>query len=264
MKWKKFLVQSLFNWRREPQRIAPPQVPPGQRLYCVGDIHGRDDLLEQLHEQIETDSANHHGPKQIIYLGDYIDRGPASRQVVDRLISNTPRSFEPIFLRGNHEQALLDFLQDAMRMGAWLNWGGRETLNSYGIPLPANLGPEHMELLSRQLAERLPAKHLQFYDALRPDHTCGDYFFVHAGIRPGVALHKQELGDKLWIREDFTRSQEQHPAVVVHGHSITSVAELLPNRIGIDTGAFYTGVLTALVLEEKSQRLLQTSQSGAS
>jgi len=264
VRWKKLLAQSLFNWRREPQRRAEPRVPSGQRIYCIGDIHGRDDLLQLLHDQIAADAATYRGLKQIVYLGDYIDRGPASRQVVDRLISQTPVGFEPIYLRGNHEQALLDFLQDARRMATWLNWGGKETLNSYGVLLPPNLAPEHIELLGRQLAQRIPETHLKFYDGLLPDHAVGDYYFVHAGIRPGVALHKQELGDKLWIREDFTRSQEQHPAVVVHGHSITAQAEMLPNRIGIDTGAFYTGVLTALVLEENSQRLLQTSKSASS
>jgi len=259
VKWKWFLVQSLFSWRKEPQRNSTPEVSPGLRVYCIGDIHGRDDLLQQLHEMIVADAEQHKGQKRIIYLGDYIDRGPASKQVVDRLINHSVQGFEQVFLLGNHEQALLDFLQDARRMSAWLHWGGRETLESYGIMMLPGMGPEHLELLSRQLAARLPEQHKRFYESLQSDHTEGDYYFVHAGIRPGITLKKQELGDKLWIREEFTRSTELHPAVIVHGHSITSKVELLPNRIGIDTGAFYSGVLTALVLEGPSQRLLQTN-----
>jgi len=258
VKWKWFLGQSLFSWRKEPQRDSAPEVPPGLRVYCIGDIHGRDDLLQQLHEMIVADAAQYEDQKKIIYLGDYIDRGPGSKQVVDRLVSTPMPGFEQVFLLGNHEQALLDFLQDARRMAAWLQWGGRETLSSYGIVMLPGMGLEHVELLSRQLAERLPESHKSFYAALQSDHQEGSYYFVHAGIRPGIALKKQELGDKLWIREEFTRSLELHPAVIVHGHSITSKVELLPNRIGIDTGAFYSGVLTALVLEGPSQRLLQT------
>jgi serine/threonine protein phosphatase 1 len=239
--------------------MAKPQAPAGQRIYCIGDIHGRADLLQQLHALVAADAAAYPGQKLLIYLGDYIDRGPDSRQVVDRLISGAPDGFEPVFLLGNHEQALLDFLQDARRMAAWLHWGGRETLRSYGISLSQHLEIEQLQAVGRELADRVPAEHKAFYASLRSDYSAGDYYFVHAGIRPGVALHKQQLGDKLWIREEFTRSQEQHPAVVVHGHSITPDVELLPNRIGIDTGAFYTGVLTALVLEDTSQRLLQTS-----
>lgn len=236
-------------------------MPSGQRIYCIGDIHGRDDLLQQLHKQIEADAAECNGKKQIIYLGDYIDRGPSSKQVLDRLIEHKLAGFESVFLLGNHEQALLDFLENAKAMAAWMNWGGKETLISYRVTLPPAVYIEQMELLAIQLRDRLPEKHLNFLATLEHCYSVGNYYFVHAGIRPGVPLAKQELGDQLWIREEFTRSQQQHEAVVVHGHSIATQAELLPNRIGIDTGAFHSGVLTALVLEGSSQRLLQTGQS---
>jgi serine/threonine protein phosphatase 1 len=210
---------------------------------------------------ITSDASGYQGEKLIVYLGDYIDRGPASKQVVDRLLAQSLPGFEFIFLLGNHERALLDFLEDATAMAAWLSWGGKETLNSYGIRLPAPIHTQQIKQLAAQLSQVLPASHLSFFQALQSSHTVGSYYFVHAGIRPGVPLSKQELGDQLWIREDFTRDQQVHEAIIVHGHSITSQAELLPNRIGIDTGAFHTGVLTALVLEDGEQRLLQTGMS---
>lgn len=255
------MVPPLFKWTRSKDAATTePAIPAGQRIYCIGDIHGRDDLLAQLHAQILEDAADFDGQRFTVYLGDYIDRGPASCQVIDRLLDQPLAGFEAIYLLGNHEQALLDFLQDPRAMAAWMNWGGKQTLASYGVPLPPGLSLEHMQLLSHQLQENLPDRHLRFYQALVPSHASGDYYFVHAGIRPGIALHQQELGDQLWIREEFTRSSQQHEAVIVHGHSISTEAELLPNRIGIDTGAFHTGVLTALVLENQTQRLLQTGK----
>lgn len=236
---------------------------PGYRIYCIGDIHGRDDLLAELHQMIVQDAHGYEGVKQILYLGDYIDRGPSSNQVIERLISASPQGFESIFLLGNHEQALLDFLVDARAMIGWMGWGGAETLKSYGLVLVQQPQLMHIERLGRELKARLPAEHLRFLENLRHCYAAGDYYFVHAGVRPGVPLDRQELGDQLWIREVFTQSQQEHGAMIVHGHSISRQVERLPNRIGIDTGAFYTGVLTALVLEGTSQRLLQTGQAAA-
>jgi serine/threonine protein phosphatase 1 len=232
-----------------------PAYPAGKRIYVIGDIHGRADLLDQLHAMIKADASGFEGARQVLYLGDYIDRGDDSRQVIDTLLSKPLSDFESIYLLGNHEQALLDFLLDPEAMSGWLSWGGRETLASYSIQV--SLSPALPEL--RDMLERAtPASHLNFYENCQLHYTEGDYYFVHAGIRPGIALDKQRFEDQLWIRDPFTSSTRDHGAVIVHGHSISEQAELLPNRIGLDTGAYYSGVLTCLVLEGTDQRLLQT------
>ena len=227
-------------------------------MYCIGDIHGRADLLEDLHAQIREDASNFDGVNQLLYLGDFIDRGDESRRVIDLLISQPLPDFEYIYLLGNHEQSMLDFLLDAGAMAGWLHWGGRETLLSYGINVPLTPAPSDLDELKVLLERALPAKHLHFLQNCTLSHTEGSYYFVHAGIRPGVKLERQDYQDQLWIRDAFTRSTRDHGAVVVHGHTISEEVEFLPNRIGIDTGAYYSGVLTCLVLEGEEQRLLQT------
>lgn len=234
------------------------RYPDGKRLYCIGDIHGRADLLEQLHKMIEADASGYDGDKQLLYLGDYIDRGEQSKRVVDILLQQPLPGFEAIHLLGNHEQALLDFLIDPHAMASWLGFGGVATLHSYGIETGLVSSRQYLEAIRAKLEEKLPHSHREFYENCILCHAEGSYYFVHAGIRPGVALEKQLFEDQLWIRETFTASMANHGVIVVHGHTISAEPELLPNRIGIDTGAFATGVLTALVLEGSDQRLLQT------
>ena len=239
-----------------------PHVPDNERIYSIGDIHGRADLLEQLHKQIQKDAKAHKGKKTIVYLGDYIDRGEQSCQVIDILLSNPLDGFECIYLRGNHERAMLDFIDFPGAASAWLSFGGKEALNSYGIPLAHIPSMQHMGEIAQSLDEKLPDTHREFLtETCRDSWQYGSYYFVHAGIRPGVPLDKQTQEDKLWIREEFLGSTISHGTIVVHGHSITQVPELLPNRIGIDTGAYATGVLTSLVLEGEDQRLIQTAKS---
>ncbi|PWC52323.1 metallophosphoesterase family protein [Azospirillum sp. TSO22-1] len=249
---------SFARWQRtEP---APAAVPRGLRVYAIGDVHGRLDLLDRMLDMIETDGAA--APelvKYIVYLGDYVDRGPHSRGVIKRLAEGPPPGFGAIHLKGNHEASMLAFLED-IRVGPnWLTFGGTATLASYHVPPPhADSAPEDLAQAQEQLRLRLPPAHRGFLDSLRTSVTIGDYLFAHAGIRPGVPLERQREDDLLWIRDDFLRSAADHGKVVVHGHTISPEPELRANRIGIDTGAFATNRLTCLVLEGTERRFLTT------
>ena len=254
----KAFVKKWLGAAEEPTEVTPPRVEAHQRVYSIGDIHGRADLLLELHSKIQADAAGFDGPRSLVYLGDCIDRGMHSREVVDELLDNPLPGFESIYLMGNHEQTLLDFLQHPKVAQGWLNWGGRETLLSYGLDVPMQINRDDAEDLRGAFQQVLPERHLGFYESMQMMHVSGDYLFVHAGIRPGKTLQEQSNEDLLWIRQDFTESRRQHDHVVVHGHTISDEVEFHPNRIGIDTGAYCTGVLTCLVLEDDSRRLLQT------
>jgi serine/threonine protein phosphatase 1 len=247
-------------FRKTQKQHVHPHVPKNQRIYSIGDIHGRADLLSQLHDKIKIDADRYEGKKTIVYLGDYVDRGEQSKQVIDILLNEPLEGFESIHLKGNHEQAMLDFIAFPGAAAAWLTFGGRECLNSYGIPLAHIPSMNEVAEIAQKLDDKLPDDHRAFMTNSLHHWQCGSYYFVHAGIRPGIALENQSIEDLLWIRADFLGSTLSHGVIVVHGHSISMIPELLPNRIGIDTGAFSTGVLTALVLEDEEQRLLQTGE----
>jgi serine/threonine protein phosphatase 1 len=249
------LLDKLRRAHKEPVR---PNYPAGKRLYCIGDIHGRADLLERLHQAIVDDASGFAGQLQALYLGDYIDRGEESSRVIELLLQQPLEGFECIHLLGNHEQSMLGFLTDPVAMASWLSFGGMATLFSYGVGLGRIPGTGDLELLRGKLEENLPHRHRRFLEDCALYHREGSYYFVHAGVRPGVALERQRVEDQLWIREEFIESRANHGAIVVHGHTVTAQAELCPNRINIDTGAYRTGVLTALVLEGETQRLIQT------
>lgn len=227
------------------------KVPDGQRLYAIGDIHGRLDLLLELHRQIEADIRERPGPTQqtVVYLGDYVDRGPSSYDVLDYLIGNPLPACDQIFLRGNHEELMLRFLNKGDG-GVWLSNGGDATIASYGLSVPWMADDDHtLETLRRELSAAIPSRHLSFLQSLQLSHEAGDYFFVHAGVRPHTPLDQQRPTDLVWIREPFLLSDADFGKRVVHGHTISNAPEVRPNRIGIDTGAFYSGSLTCLVLE---------------
>jgi len=258
------MFQKLTKKFRKP--LIPhrhPHVPENQRIYCIGDIHGRADLLSHLHKKIQIDVEPFKGKKTIVYLGDYVDRGDQSRQVIEILLSDPLEDFEAVYIKGNHEQAMLDFIEYPDAAAAWLSFGGREALNSYGIPLAYIPPTSKLAEIAQKLDETLPDSHRAFMLNTQYSWQCGSYTFVHAGIRPGVPLDQQSPEDLLWIRDDFLRCTQSYGTIVVHGHSISEFPELLPNRIGIDTGAYSTGVLTCLILEGEEQRLLQTGVTPA-
>lgn len=235
-----------------------PKTPAGHRAYVVGDVHGRLDLLDDLLRKIELDvSASAPRKNLIVFLGDLIDRGPSSSQVVERLRTYKPRDCEVAFLSGNHEEVLLRVLEgDTELLERWLQFGGGECLASYG------LGLRTIEVLAapqvlRRAREVIPAEHVSFLRSFADTVTFGDYLFVHAGIKPGVSLEKQEPQDLRWIRKPFLEDKGEHFAFVVHGHTISDEVDVRTNRIGIDTGAYRTGLLSALRLEDEGQAIIQ-------
>lgn len=237
---------------------SPPTLPRGVRLYTVGDIHGRADLLDRLHQRIAVDAESANGVAcHIVYLGDYVDRGAQSPEVIDRLCGGPPPGFGVIHIKGNHDDVMLRFLGDIRFGPQWLRFGGLATLAGYGIALPSTgSAEERLTRIQTDLRATLPQRHYEFLRSLRPHLTVGDYFFAHAGVRPGVPLDRQTERDLLWIREDFLNSNRDFGKVVVHGHTIVGEPEVRPNRIGIDTGAFATNRLTCLVLEGAERRFL--------
>ena len=240
---------------------AAAWVPGGTRVYAIGDIHGRVDLLEALHRDIRADADAHPADRQVlVYVGDYVDRGPDSRGVLEMLIEDPLPGFERIYLMGNHEAYLLQFLEDTSVVRAWLMNGGDATLRSFGLdPFGSTEGRQRPQWLQERLRESLRPEEEAFLRNLRPYHIEGDYIFVHAGVRPGVPLDAQDPYDMMWIREPFINSGEDFGKVVVHGHTPFQQPDRRANRIGIDTGAVYGGALTALVLDGCEQRFLQAA-----
>ncbi len=233
-------------------------IPEGMRVYAVGDIHGCAKLLDRLTAIIVQDSQAASVQRQIVYLGDYVDRGPDSKGVIERLLAPPPEGFLVQHLRGNHDQMMLDFLTDPAVFSIWKSFGAQETLMSYGVLPPRFDDVAAFEEARDRLAEALPQAHLQFLQALPLSVTIGGYFFAHAGVHPGIALHDQVPEDLLWIRDEFLNSTQDFGTVIVHGHSPTEEPVRRPNRIGVDTGAYATGRLTCVVLQGTSSRFLHT------
>jgi len=239
------------------------RVPPGVCVYAVGDVHGRVDLLADLHRQIAED-AGHLTPgtdKLVVYVGDFVDRGMESRQVIDLLLKRPLPDFSAVYLLGNHDAWLLSFLVDPQCGPTWLRYGGDATLHSYGVSVGLRRDdPQHYGRLQAELRERVPRRHVDFLQNLELSYETGDFLFVHAGVRPTLPLDRQAAEDLLWIREPFLSWRRDFGKVVVHGHTVGAEPIVRSNRIGIDTGACWTGCLTCLVLEEGSYRFLSTAR----
>ncbi len=236
--------------RRKKQRA--PRLPVGLRVYAIGDVHGRADLLDEVFCRINAHQAENPVLRPVtILLGDYIDRGPASRDVLDLLIARNLRH-EMVCLKGNHEPYILEFLRRPGRLREWSMLGGRETLMSYGIKPPISADAQTQIKLANALKSAIPKSHVQFLVNLPSFFSCGGFFFAHAGVKPGVPLEKQRDEDLLWIRDDFLLHEDDFGKIVVHGHTPVLDLDIRHNRINIDTGAYATGRLTCLVIEGDS------------
>lgn len=252
------MFSKIFGSRRQEERVYA--APEGARVYAVGDIHGRVDLLQRLHGQIAADiRAKNPTRAVVVYVGDYIDRGDSSRDVIELLLTAPVEGAESVHLLGNHESFFLTFLDDPGVGEPWLKNGGDSTVYSYGVGAPhvSDRSQRH-RMMRDDLRAKLPESHLVFLRSLKQYHVEGDYAFVHAGIRPGVALEDQVDDDVLWIRGEFLDDKSDHGKCIVHGHTITDDIDVRPNRIGIDTGAYYSGTLSCLVLDGESRAVLQT------
>jgi serine/threonine protein phosphatase 1 len=242
-----------------------PSGAPDCRAYVIGDVHGRLDLLEDLLATIHAE-IQHRPAEQIllVFVGDLIDRGPRSANVLERLRTYHREGIEPVFILGNHEEVLLRILAgEALLIADWLCFGGAECLQSYGVD-PAEIALLDEDEALARVRNAIPKNHVEFLENFTSSLRFGDYLFVHAGVRPGVPLDRQSEFDLRWIREPFLSDSTDHGFMVIHGHTISKGVEERPNRIGIDTGAYRSGVLTALAIEGESRWLLDTRGPSAS
>jgi serine/threonine protein phosphatase 1 len=253
------VLSSLPGLQELRVRGRRPSLPTGLRIYAVGDIHGRLDLLNRLLARTKTDVASRPTARAVhVFLGDYIDRGSSSRETIDRLIQHGATN-ESVFLKGNHELIALKCLSDRGLFDQWMRLGGRETLISYGVVAEALANGRQIAALQAAFHDALPQTHFRFFRDLQNSFAQGDFFFAHAGVKPNVELKHQKESDLLWIRGEFLSSRFDFGKIIVHGHTPTSEIEVGPNRINIDTGAFATGRLTCLVIEDESLSVIDTS-----
>lgn len=231
-------------------------APEGVRLYAIGDVHGRLDCLTVMHELIAGEIARDRPADwRIVHLGDYVDRGPQSRQVLDFLIETVGSDPRIAAVMGNHDEGFLDFLAEPAQDGLFARFGGFDTAASYGVTLDLLTGAS-FERSHRLLADAVPPAHTRFLRGLPRSLSFGDFFFCHAGVRPGVALDAQDPHDLIWIRHAFLHHPGLYDKVVVHGHTPADRPEVMPNRVNVDTAAFHSGRLTALVVEGREKRFL--------
>ncbi len=239
----------------------PPRLPTGERVYAIGDMHARNALLPALDSASPRDleRARPDGSVTVIYLGDYVDRGPESRRVIDHLANLPPGPIRRCFLIGNHDYWFRSFMTGGKPAHAWLQSGADATMMSYGVPpLPMYSGADAVAAHRQELVASVPAAHHRFLRDLQSNVQVGDFLFVHAGIRPGVPVDLQDPTDYVTIREPFLSDSSDLGVVVVHGHTVVDVPVVRGNRIGIDTGACWTGHLTAAVLGDEDLRFIRT------
>jgi len=256
----------IFKRRSAGQTNDAAKLPAGRRLYVIGDIHGTIDVLNDVLTRVENDFAARppEGTTGLVFLGDYIDRGPASAAVLARLSDFAPSGIDLNFLKGNHEDMLLQFLKDPVaNWPGWSSCGGKETLRSYRIE-PPRPGADKAALrtVAGKLAKAMPAQVMTWLKSLKLTYREGDYFFVHAGVRPDIGLDEQNERDLLWIRNIFFNHSKSFGPIIVHGHTPAPEPVVKSNRIGIDTMAFSTGILTCLVLEGDQRLVMRSYKDG--
>jgi len=253
----------MFWNRKKVVEDIKARAPQGTRIYAIGDIHGHAKLLNKMHEAIIEDAKHSNAQRKlIIYVGDYIDRGVESKEVIETLINNpmSKEGFEIICLMGNHEDAMINFMNSPIDMEIWLLWGGDATIRSYGQHLRDAQGHRiKLDELGRLFNKLVPSSHKEFLRNLKLSHSEGDYLFVHAGLRPGVPIDKQSREDMLTIREPFTASKKRFDQTVVFGHSIFEDPFHKNGRIAIDTGAYASGKLTCVVLESDEVKFISVN-----
>lgn len=240
--------------------LGEARIPNGHRVYVIGDIHGRADLLAPLHSKIDEDARSTNNAIHIVYLGDYVDRGLQSRQVIDCIAGFDIQGATRIELMGNHEEVMLAFIEDPVGHADWLDFGGDATLLSYGVETSGDRSrSETLRTIADDLQNQLPATHLDFLNNLQDSYQLGDYLFVHAGIDPRQPLSQQSTRSLRWMREPFLSNERRYEKVIVHGHTVVDKPQFRHNRIAIDTGAYYSGRLSCLVLEDLEFRMLPTA-----
>ena len=250
---------SLF--RKAEKAASKPEKLAEDVLYAIGDIHGCFDQLVRLYDIIKKDIDDLQPRRSTeIFLGDYVDRGPDSREVVDWLIQSRPASDERVCLMGNHEAVLLDYLANPQMVDVWRNFGAAETFVSYGLPPHASTTRTSIEKAHRDFLAALPKEHKEFFETLPRYIEIGEYFFTHAGVNPNKNLNAQSDNDLLWIREPFLSSKRSLGRTVIHGHTPRAEPELRTNRINVDTGAYYSGTLSCVRLHRGSATFLNSDR----
>ncbi len=239
----------MLRWSHSRNTATKPRLPDDVRVYVLTDIHGCSDLLRSMFKVIDLDLLTIGKRRAIhVFLGDYIDRGPDSSGTIELLIERA-RKHETVFLKGNHEVFLLEALKKPELLRNWGQYGGLQTLRSYGVQPKLNPTAEEQKELIGQLSAAIPKHHRFFFDRLSTSFVCGDFFFVHAGIKPGLPLVHQREEDLLWIRKEFLFSERKHEKYIIHGHTPVQEPDIRFNRANIDTGAYATGNLTLLTIQ---------------
>ena len=251
------MMNILDRWKRRD--VSPSRLPDDVRVYAVGDVHGCKKEMVRLLEAVERHIAGYGGSTHLVFLGDMVDRGPDSSGVLEHVLTADLPADRVTFLMGNHEEIMLDcYAGKSEQFSTWLRFGGLETMASYGVSREEIFSKDFD--LTHAMRSAVPPEHIAFLQSFQDTLSLGDYLFVHAGIRPGTKLEDQSPRDLRWITREFLTDKTEHGFTVVHGHTITSKVTTRSNRIGVDTGCYKSGILSALILEGDTTSVLAAGQ----